>query len=107
MKVVLFFLGNFINVDFEIQNGLFGIVALLPKTFDREKINLITFINIYQVILYLKTNIQENKYFSRKIPVLVHKWIKHFSGLFIFLLNKNLILEENKIRLNELNFFFF
>ena len=75
---------KFAEIPYEIQNGLFGIVGLLPKAFEKEKVNLLEFINIFDLIEYMKENIYKSKLISRKIGPMIHKWIKYFPGLISF-----------------------
>lgn len=57
---------------------------MLPKAFEKEKINLLDFIDIFGVIEYMKQNVSKNKVLSRKISIIITKWIKYFPGKIIF-----------------------
>lgn len=72
---------KFSEVPYEVQNGLFGIIAILPKAFEKEKVSILDFINIFGIIEYMKENIFKNKILSRKISIIVGKWIKYFPGI--------------------------
>ena len=74
------FLVKFAEVPFEIQNGLFGIIGLLPKAFEKEKIVLLDYIDIFGLVEYMKESISKNKIVARKLPILISKWIKFFPG---------------------------
>jgi len=75
---------KFAEIPFEIQNGLFGIIALLPKAFEKEKITLLNFIDIFGIIEYMRENVYKSKLLARKISILINKWIKFFPGFSIY-----------------------
>ena len=71
---------KFAEIPFEMQNGLFGIIGLLPKAFEKEKIGLLDYIDIFGLIEYMKENVHTNKVLARKISIIINKWIKFFPG---------------------------
>ena len=58
------------------QDTIFALVGLLPKLYEKLKIPADRFMDILQLIKYLKENFKDYPFFASRIPILLNRWLR-------------------------------
>lgn len=62
-----------------LQDGIFAMVGQLPSAYQAMNINPANYLDLGSILKYLEANAGQDLNLSKRIPVLIHKWIGVFD----------------------------
>ena len=75
------------EINEQFQDGIFAMIGLIPKIFEKEKIPADNFIDIKLILKYLGQKAANNTILAKRIPILCSRWIKLLDCIIIIFIH--------------------